>query len=321
MLGSNSAADVYTDLNGLAKLRSQVKENSPKALKEAARQFESVFIQMALKSMRKATQESNLMNSNQTKMYRDMYDQQMALALSKDSHLGLTDMLVKQFGGTSETEVKKTPMDLEDYRTAAVPTVSIEFARAHEAVERLLGGGAGSVHSQGILGPRNKETESGSFDNSEDFVQKLWPEAQQAADELGVDPKMLLAQAALESGWGKAVIQSADGGNSHNLFGIKADRSWGGRSVATQTTEFEGGQAVKTRAAFRAYDSYADSFRDYVGFLKANPRYNQAINSASNPERYISGLQKAGYATDPNYARKVLSIYRSNAALDGIDQV
>jgi peptidoglycan hydrolase FlgJ len=318
MITAPSVADVYTDLGGLAKLRTQVKENSPKALREAARQFESVFIQMALKSMRSATQESSLMNTNQTKLYRDMYDQQMSLALGKTSHLGLADMLVRQLGGGKAEDAAKNPMTLADYRRTAVQPVSIELAEAHRLVERLVGGGSAAVRSNAASGEVALGRKEGAFGSPDEFVQTLWPEAQQAAAELGVDPKMLMAQAALESGWGKAVMRAADGSDSHNLFGIKADRSWEGRSVATQTLEYQDGVAVKTRAAFRSYDSYTDSFRDYVGFLKANPRYNQALENADNPERYISGLQKAGYATDPHYARKVLSIYRDNDALDRI---
>ena len=158
-----------------------------------------------------------------------------------------------------------------------------------------------------------------NFGSPQEFVEALWPHAQEAAAELGMDPKMLLAQAALESGWGRAMAKAADGRDSHNLFGIKADRSWQGRSIAMPTLEYEDGVAVKRRAAFRSYDSFADSFRDYVGFLKANPRYTKALENADNPQRFIASLQKAGYATDPNYARKVLSIYQGHSAFEGLN--
>jgi len=322
MIGKPASADVYTDFSGLAKLRGQVKENSPQALREAARQFESVFIQMALKSMRQAGTESSLMNSEQGKTFRDMYDQQIGLELSKRSNLGLSDMLVRQFGGTPQKDgAANAGKTLVDYRREAIPallqgagvdSLSPERRQALSMIDRLV-----ASTPKPVSAPQSDGKPG--FSGPEDFVATLWPEAQQAATELGVDPKMLLAQAALESAWGKSVPKSANGQSSHNLFGIKADRSWEGVSIANTTLEFDNGAAVKTRAAFRSYDSYADSFRDYVNFLKTNPRYTDALRNADSPERFISGLQKAGYATDPAYARKVLSIYHENDAFQGLD--
>jgi flagellar protein FlgJ len=142
----------------------------------------------------------------------------------------------------------------------------------------------------------------------EGFVQSVWPHAQQAARELGVDPKVLVAQAALETGWGQSIMQHADGSSSHNLFGIKASSGWQGRQVTVPTLEYSNGIAVRTRASFRSYGSFADSFSDYVDFLKSNPRYSQALAQAGDPQRFASALQNAGYATDPAYARKISAI-------------
>jgi flagellar protein FlgJ len=317
MIKQNGMADVYTDFKGLAQLRSQAKSNSPQALKETAKQFESIFIQMALKSMRNATQDSDLMDNHRSRLYRDMYDQQMAVELGKQSGLGLADMLERQLGGGQVTQGRPSGKTLEAYRHEAVPsvrgepadTIAEERRAAAKIIDKLLP--SASAQTTGAVTGK-------PFDSPEAFVSTLWPHAKEAAADLGVDPKMLLAQAALESGWGKAMVRTADGRDSHNLFGIKADRGWEGPSLASQTVEYADGVAVKRRAAFRAYDSYADSFRDYVGFLKSNPRYARALESADDPMRFIAGLQKAGYATDPNYARKVMSIYQGHKAFEGL---
>jgi flagellar protein FlgJ len=144
-------------------------------------------------------------------------------------------------------------------------------------------------------------------------VRALWPHAQRAAGELGVSPQALVAQAALETGWGRAVIQHNDGRSSHNLFGIKADARWGGEQVHVSSLEYVDGTVVRQRAAFRAYDSYADSFSDYVDFLKSNPRYGNALNHAHDPVAFTQALQRAGYATDPEYAQKIQGILGSAA--------
>ena len=318
MIKQNGMADVYTDFKGLAQLRGQAKKNSPEALKETAKQFESIFIQMALKSMRSATQESGLLDNNHSRLYRDMYDQQMAVELGKQSRLGLADMLVQQLSGKKAAESELPGKTLQDYRNDAVTNLYGETADTTMDERRAAAKSIGKLMQVPSPHAANAPGTQGKFDSPKEFVSTLWPHAQEAAAELGVDPKMLLAQAALESGWGKAMVRTADGRESHNLFGIKADRSWEGRSIAMQTLEFEDGLAVKRRAAFRSYDSYADSFRDYVGFLKANPRYAKALENADNPQRFIASLQKAGYASDPNYARKIMSIYNGHSAFEGL---
>lgn len=136
----------------------------------------------------------------------------------------------------------------------------------------------------------------------------MLPMAQQAADRIGVDPLYLVAQAALETGWGKSVMRQQDGTSSHNLFGIKATGSWQGAQARAITSEFKGGQMVKETAAFRSYDSYQDSFHDLVTLLQSNNRYKEVLNAADKPEQFVRELQKAGYATDPNYASKISQI-------------
>jgi flagellar protein FlgJ len=140
----------------------------------------------------------------------------------------------------------------------------------------------------------------------------LQPFAEQAAKELGVEPKVIIAQAALETGWGRSLIKNSNGGNSFNVFNIKADKGWQGKQAQVATLEFEDGIAKKVNAGFRAYTSFQESFQDYVSFIKSNPRYDNALKQVGNAEHYMHELQRAGYATDPNYADKVMNIYRGN---------
>jgi flagellar protein FlgJ len=148
----------------------------------------------------------------------------------------------------------------------------------------------------------------------QEFIAAVRPHAERAAAELGVDPDLLIAQAALESGWGRSAMRRADGGSANNLFGIKAGSRWGGERVEASTREFQDGQPRAERAAFRAYASVADSFADYVDLLRSSPRYRDALAQAHDPEAFMQGLQSAGYATDPAYAQKVLRIWRRQVA-------
>tara|TARA_R110002096_G_scaffold268308_2_gene461972 strand:- start:850 stop:1785 length:936 start_codon:yes stop_codon:yes gene_type:complete len=287
---TSSQADIYADFNGLAQLKAKAgggKGEKQQALEEVARQFETVFLKMMLKSMRETVPDSELIDGEKTKFYESMYDDQISLDLSKRGNLGLADMIVQQMGGQSKGKEVTAGMGLADYR---------EFS-----VRRMQGA------LQEVTVEKNNQL-SGKINSPEDFIKKMWPQAQQAAQELGVDAKVLLAQSALETGWGKHVMQNKAGQSSHNLFGIKASRGWEGKTVSVQTVEYENGVASKKQATFRAYDSYAESFNDYVQFLKQNPRYQDALSKVDSNEGFVKGLQKAGYATDPMYAQKILSI-------------
>lgn len=154
------------------------------------------------------------------------------------------------------------------------------------------------------------------FETPEEFIETLRPHAERAADELGVNPDILIAQAALETGWGKKVIRHANGESSYNLFGIKANRSWEGDSVRVGSLEYRNGKARREVSPFRSYDSFAESFQDYVRFIKDQPRYGEAIEKAGNSRSYIRELQQAGYATDPNYAKKVINIMERRSLQD-----
>ncbi|XXE66913.1 flagellar assembly peptidoglycan hydrolase FlgJ [Pseudomonas sp. R1-7] len=163
----------------------------------------------------------------------------------------------------------------------------------------------GRAVAQPPLAPARK-----AFRDADEFVDAMLPMAKEAADRIGVDPRYLVAQAALETGWGKSVMRQPDGSSSHNLFGIKASKNWTGDSARAITSEFRNGEMVKETAEFRSYASYRDSFHDLVNLLQSNSRYQDVLKSADNPEQFVRELQKAGYATDPNYANKISNIAR-----------
>jgi len=281
---TNTQAEMYADFNGLAELRRKATHDKDGAIDEVARQFETIFVKMMLKSMRDAVSESGLVNTDKQKFYQSMYDDQISLDLTKGGGLGLSEVIKMQLGGDAKQKSDIAGTELPNYRKTAVQGI-------HGALQEPALKKAGS-----------------SIKTPEDYIHTLWPQAQQAAKELGVDAKVLLAQSALETGWGQHVMHSQTGENSHNLFGIKASAGWEGKTVSVQTVEYENGIAVKQQANFRAYDSYEESFNDYVSFLQQNPRYHQALNKVNSNEDFIKGLQKAGYATDPAYAKKIISI-------------
>ena len=266
-----SNINFFADFQGLAALKNDAKGQAPTALKEAARQFESLFTQMLLKSMREANKsfgEDSLFGSDQGDMYQDMFDDQIAMQLSKGKGLGLADMLVRQLqGGVQSTE------------TTSAPASS-----------------APAANSQALT------------TSKEDFLRQLRPHAEQAARELGVDANALLAQAALETGWGRSVPCNANGDCSFNLFGIKAGSQWSGATVNVPTLEFEAGIPVRKVERFRAYDSPADSFRDYAALIRDSSRYANARGAGDNVEAFATALQQGGYATDPHYAQKIAAV-------------
>ncbi|MEQ6341989.1 MAG: flagellar assembly peptidoglycan hydrolase FlgJ [Gammaproteobacteria bacterium] len=270
--------DIYTDFQSLARLRTQARENSPEALRAVAKQFEGIFLQMMLKGMREASLGDGIMDSEQTEFYQGMFDQQLSTTLSQGRGMGLADMLVKQLGGKLAATAKDGDKNISGLSVPReIPAVAVAPSPP-------------------------------SFSSPEEFVKSLWPHAQQAGKELGVAPAALLAQAALESGWGQSVMRHPDGRSSHNLFGIKADARWQGERLSMPTLEYTDGKAVRRNEAFRSYDSFSASFTDYANFLRANPRYGQALAVAGDPQAFANALQDAGYATDPAYARKISAI-------------
>jgi peptidoglycan hydrolase FlgJ len=300
-------ADVYTDFQGLAKLRTEARADSPKALREAARQFEALFLQQMLKSMREANMGEGLMDNDQSKHYQSMHDQQLAIDLSKGRGLGLAETLMRQLGGQFPEAENGTPVAMNGNHASQLG--GIDVRRAPTGRERVAVQATSMM--EGGTGRELRATEPGvhaAWESPQEFVQALRPHAERAAATLGTRPEVLIAQAALETGWGRAMPRHEDGSPSHNLFGIKADSRWDGERVAVQTMEFRDGLMQRERASFRSYDSLAQGFEDYVNFLRDNPRYQQALEAAGDGARYVRELQQAGYATDPEYADKINAI-------------
>ncbi|MCB1725310.1 MAG: flagellar assembly peptidoglycan hydrolase FlgJ [Chromatiaceae bacterium] len=278
-------AQVYTDFSGLAALRAHAREDQDAALDQVSRQFESLFVQMMLKSMRDASMGGGMLDSKQSEFYREMYDKQIAIDMSEGRGIGLADVIKRQLGGG----IAPAYRDLQPEDYLGMPIVAAPVSDA-TAVEAAGASDAATIDLDGDPGT---------------FLQQLWPVAEQAATRLGIAPEALLAQAALETGWGRSVMRHGNGDSSHNLFGIKADERWRGDRINTSTLEYRDGVALRTSADFRAYASFEQSFSDYVDFVQRNPRYRDALGQTDDPAAYFGALQRAGYATDPAYADKI----------------
>lgn len=319
------------DLSNLDRLRAGISEDKQGSLREAATQFESIFTQMLFKSMREANSafESDLMSSNNGKFYQQMHDEQISSQLSTTGSLGLADMIVKQLGGepqdlsqhkpTTDLHPQQQPQPFSIRPINADP-VALPTAVTMKSQSSSLPALSAPLSPEKVapvaiaeISP-TKQLKPTSFASAEAFVSHMKPYAQQAARALGTDPALLIAQAALETGWGKKVISNTLG-SSNNLFNIKADPRWQGQKVATKTLEFHDGIAVQEQAAFRSYDSYQHSFDDFVNFLQHNPRYSKALTHSNQPQQFIREIHQAGYATDPNYSNKVLAVMKKVQSL------
>jgi flagellar protein FlgJ len=262
----------YTDFNGLAALRNQAKDQSPAALKAVAQQFESLFLDMMMKSMRDASLGSGLFDSDESKFYQEMWDKQIAMQLAKGKGFGIADLMLRQMQRTAAAQSATTV----PAKTPADPT---------------------------------------------SFVRSMLPLAERAAAKLGTEPLALVAQAALETGWGTKIPRRADGSSSFNLLGIKSGAGWSGPEVAMRTLEFQGGALAERNDSFRAYGSHDESFADYVQLLTSTPRYQSVLAAGPDASRYAQALQDSGYATDPNYAMKIKAIYSGETMRAAIAQL
>ncbi|MCY1204825.1 flagellar rod assembly protein/muramidase FlgJ [compost metagenome] len=368
--GSKVDSGAYTDLNRLSQFKAGKDRDSEANIRKVAQEFESLFLSEMMKSMRQAGEafaEGNYLNSNESKTYQDMHDQQLAVTLSRQGGVGLADVLTRQLSRTNKSTAPNPFAQVQSGVQASWPTQGskpVAKAEAPGFAERddsrllnqrrlALPGKLSERQAAGIVPspervagtplagqdwtpakvyaaperePVGVEAARGTskrvFASRNEFIQTLLPMAEKAAERIGVDPRYLVAQAALETGWGKSIIREGDGSSSHNLFGIKAHKSWGGDSARVMTTEYKGGKAVKEAASFRSYNSFEQSFHDYVSFLQNNDRYQRALASAEKPEQFVRELQKAGYATDPQYARKIsqiargMQVYQAVAAVD-----
>ena len=348
-----SGASFSIDPKEIDSLRQSARQNSPDAIKAVAKQFEGLFLNMVMKSMRAATPQDGPMDSEQGKMFTSMLDQQMSQNLAKRG-VGLADVLTRQLmanrgvqpaapgtGGAESPAATTLDPSIPGLPRAAVqaqaraeavrndPAAASGFqANLQQALESGIPGvlkavltgvrpgaaanalasatGAVSNAIAGVIGdgkPRGTQAP-----HVRAFEERLSAHAEEASRTTGVPAKFMLGQAALESGWGKREILTADGSSSHNVFGIKAGASWKGKVVETATTEYVNGVPERRIERFRAYDSYADAFRDYAKTLTNNPRYQTVLANATDLKGFAQGLQRAGYATDPNYAAKLTRI-------------
>ena len=270
-----SSASTYTDVTGLEALKRD--PNSPQAINAVAQQVEALFLQMMLKSMRDATA-ADSPDSNEKGMYQDMFDKQVALSISQHADLGIGRLLKRQLEGRSSATgggLKIGSSDSAPVLTSSMPTAAI----AHTPAE---------------------------------FVNRMMPSIRRAASTLGVDPKGMLAQAALETGWGQRMPRNADGSFSNNMFGIKAGDEWAGPKASADTVEVVNGVAVQRRTSFRAYGSIEESVNDFANLLKNSPRYRDVIAAGGNAQGYVDSMGRSGYATDPDYGNKLNQILRSD---------
>lgn len=325
-MNSVPSQDFFADFSSLVSLKTKAQKDPEAALKEVAQHFEAIFISMLLKNMRTTSEtlESGLFSSEQTKQYQGMMDSQMAQTLSKTGGIGISDALIRQYQDI-HTSVQKTgksaAKDTDFLNQVAKQDLIRVQALAHKASTEFIQAVRKDAEQQdkAVKNSMSNQDASSSapsalsvvFDSPETFIENLWPHAKAAAEKLGINPKAILAQAALETGWGKHPIAKENGEASFNLFGIKADNRWQGDRAVVNTLEFRGGVAKQEKAAFRAYDSFSQSFDDYANFLKTNDRYKDALQAGDDASKFAASLQQGGYATDPKYAEKIDNILSS----------
>ncbi|MDA8693741.1 flagellar assembly peptidoglycan hydrolase FlgJ [Pseudomonadales bacterium] len=309
-------SSVYSDLQGLESIKQlgQVDENA--ALAEVSKQFESILVNMMLKNMRSATNvlsEGSYLGGDQVSFYQEMLDDQWSVELTRGAGLGFAEPMAQQLGGD-----RAIPKD-DGVTSAAM------------SIEQILSGVRITKQRSEFIAPVTSATtfknaqplgSSPNFATPEAFVKELYDSAEQAANKLGVAPSTLLAQSALETGWGQHLPSGKEGQHGFNLFGIKADDRWSGPVTQVETVEYFAGQLIKVNANFRRYDSFEQSFNDYVDFVSSQSRYQPALEQATDAAGYIQALQAAGYATDPQYAEKVQAILNrdifNKASLDAV---
>lgn len=323
----------YSDIQGLQSIKQLGQVDKQAALKEVSKQFESILVNMMLKNMRSATNvlsEGSYLGGDKVNFYQEMMDDELSVALSAREGLGFADTIARQLGGTRAGAEQSDVKTAADSSVHGIPIDQALFAN-RIAVQQSRASGVDTLPNQQALATIQPSltaataapvaaTTNTRFASPEQFIQSLYPQAQNAARELGVKPETLLAQAALETGWGQHMPSDKQGNHGFNLFGIKADTRWNGASTNVETVEYFGDKPLKVNAAFRSYDSFEQSFNDYVSFVKDQSRYQPALDNAADSSAYIQALHQAGYATDPRYAEKIEQILQRaefNSALKG----
>jgi flagellar protein FlgJ len=296
----DAGAQNWLDVQGLEPLKAQAgtAPHDPATLRAVAQQFEALMINMMMKSMREAKLGDGLFDSDQTRLYQDLFDEQLSMSMSQGKGLGIADLLVRS---------------LTPHGAAA----GAALGTYHKAPKRPAMAGVSSLLDVARDAGTAAASTGAVASSPEEFVALVMPEAEAAAAKLGVDPLALVAQAALESNWGRQ-IPTADGSSSNNLFGIKADPAWTGRRTIKDTVEYAGGVAERRREPFRAYESVAHGFDDYVALLKGSSRFSAALQQGTNGEGFAQALHRAGYATDPDYSTKMTAILRSSVLRNAV---
>ncbi len=318
-----STPSSFHDLSSLNQLREHKGSSEREALKAATKEFEAYFLNLMLKNMRSANEvissEENPLTSNDVSFYNEMHDQQMAVNLSRSSNFGIGEILYRQLSehlpkDNDENTPQFTVNNSEPVRLTPQfeQKTKVDSINTNAEVKPAIQTTVTNSPSQAVTASLKDEVQPEKvpvFQGKQDFIDSVKPYAVKAAQSLGVHPGVLIAQAALETGWGKYFGQDSHGRPSFNLFGIKSDTRWSGDSVSTTTIEFNQGLPEKVRQNFRAYDSIKESFNDYVEFVQENPRYQKALENTADPKQYLENLHQGGYATDPNYADKIHSIF------------
>lgn len=325
VISADVSSKLAIDAKSIDDLNLMAKQNPDEALQKVAQQFEALFMNMLLKSMREATPKDGLFDSQQTQFFTQMHDQQLVQQISTKG-IGIADMMVKQLSRTNQPVEPQTAISQTDAILSAINSMQrpLPVGNGHPDDKSLQLWSANRMPANTIMsaGKNDPATEISALPAQigfqqkkasslpENFIDKLLPHAKIASESTGIPPQYMLAQAALESGWGKHEIRHGDNSPTYNLFGIKAGANWKGDVVETSTTEYINGVAQKTVEKFRAYSSYAEGFNDYAKLLLDNPRYAKVLKS-TDAATFANGLQRAGYATDPMYAEKLMRILNS----------
>lgn len=319
-MSSSIDSQFALDVGKLAALRRQSREDPKAGLRQAAQQFEAVFMQMVLKAMRDATPQNGPFDTEQTKVYQSMLDQQLTTTLAARGATGLASMIERQLGKGLPQTGAGDPAAARSTRAE----VSLAPDKANDsrfALETLRNAGrqlaGGAPPAAPVATPKTDADTGSAASTSREFVRRVWMPAWEASRQTGIPAHFMVAQAALETGWGKSEIRLPDGRPSYNLFNIKAGRSWTGATVDSLTTEYVNGVPQKQVERFRAYGSYAEAFADYAKLIRGSPRY-AAVVGEQDPVQFARSLQQAGYATDPMYAQKLARIIGSETLRQGL---
>ena len=326
----SSKAEFFLNFQQFGDLKLQARDNSADATQTVAQQFEGLFVQQMLAAMRSAANLDTSQDSSYMEFYQELYDKQLAQSIAKQGRLGVAKLIQQNMPGNENIPTDGT----ESAKTATAPDLGLPGVKAVAPEPGTAVDKAAVITAENVSPARAPietaaetstartsrvvdddcaevsriERANSRWQNPDNFIADILPQAQLAADNLGVSARLLIAQSALETGWGKYAMKLDDGRSSNNLFGIKAGPEWRGGSLQKASLEFRDGVLQNQVSSFRVYASPAQSFADYVEFIRTNPRYRQALEQAGDDQAYIREIHKAGYATDPQYADKVLNI-------------